>query len=234
MELKKSPKADLQNKKKYFMQIGIVLSLLLVIGLFSWSQSEKVIEVVAQEAVAVEQEVAEITVQEDKRPPAPVKTQAVAISEVLNIVKNDAKIEQDLSILDMDMMDQIAVDASKFGGTYTGEAETDEDTPIFFAEEMPTFQGGDLNKFRAWCQSNLRYPPIALDNGVQGTVHLQFVVERDGTIKKVTVVRGADRELDAAAVKIVMSSPKWTPGKNRGKAVRVTYNMPIQFQLEAM
>lgn len=232
MELKKSPKADLENKRSYFLQIGIIVALAACIAMFSWSQKERVIQVVEQPAVAVETEMMEVTVQEDKRPPAPMKTQAVAISEILNVVKNDAKIEQTINILDLDVTQDLAVDVGKYGGTYTGEAEVQEDEPVIIAEEMPTFQGGDQNSFAKWCAKHIVYPPVAVDNGSQGKVTVQFVVERDGSISRVTVLRGVDKYLDEEAIRVVKSGPKWKPGMNRGKPVRVYIQVPINFVLE--
>lgn len=233
MELKKSPKADLENKKSYFFEIGLIISLAVIIGLFSWSQSERVIEMVEQEVVVVETEMVEVTIQDDKRPPAPVKTQAVTISEILNVVKNDAKIEQTLNILDLDVTQELAVDVSKFGGTYTGEGEVDEDIPVLVAESMPKFNGGDQNVFsRTYVFNNLEYPPTAVDNGSEGTVTVSFVVERDGSVTNVKVMKGVDRFLDAEAIRVVSRSPKWTPGSNRGKPVRVQIILPVVFRLE--
>lgn len=232
MELKKSPKADLENKRSYFLEIGIIVALAICIAMFSWSQKERVIEVVEQAPVVVETEMMEVTVQEDKRPPAPMKTQAVAISEILNVVKNDAKIEQTINILDLDVTQDLAVDVTKFGGTYTGEEEVTEDEPVIIAEEMPSFQGGTVNDFAKWCAKNIVYPPVAVDNGSQGKVTVQFVVERDGSISRVTVLRGVDKYLDEEAIRVVKSAPKWKPGSNRGKPVRVYVQVPINFVLE--
>jgi protein TonB len=233
MELKKSPKADLENKRSYFLEIGIIVALAACIGLFSWSQKERKIEnLVQEEVVAVETEMTEVTVQEDKRPPAPMKTQAVVLSDLLNVVQNDAKIEQTMNILDLDVTQDLAVDVGKFGGTYTGEEEVVEDDPVVIAEEMPSFMGGDVNAFSRWCSQHIKYPPVAIDNGSQGKVMLQFVVERDGSISRVTVQRGVDKYLDEEAVRVVKSAPKWKPGSNRGKPVRVYVNVPITFVLE--
>lgn len=232
MELKKSPKADLENKRSYFLEIGIIVALAACIGMFSWSQKERVIEVVEQPKVAVETEMTEVTVQEDKRPPAPMKTQAVVLSDLLNVVKNDAKIEQTINILDLDVTQDLAVDVGKYGGTYTGEGEVEEDVPVIIAETMPSFQGGDINTFSRWCAKNIVYPPIAQDNGSQGKVTVQFVVERDGSISHVVVLRGVDKYLDEEAVRVVKSAPKWKPGENRGKPVRVYIQVPINFVLE--
>ncbi|MEG1607660.1 MAG: energy transducer TonB [Mucinivorans sp.] len=236
MELKKSPQADLNNKRSIFILTGVAVAMLATCLVFSWSQKEKIIEVAVQEAVAVETEMVEITVQEDKRPPAPIKTQAVTISDMLNIVKNDTKLKQDLSMLDIDMTQDLAVSNTKYGGTYTGPAEATvaEDTPVVFAEEMPKYDGKDgQTEFSRYCQTNLRYPPIALDNGVQGRVTISFVVEKDGKVTHVEIVRGVDRELDNAAIKIVQEAPnKWTPAKNSGRPVRLKIVMPIIFKLE--
>ena len=232
MELKKSPKADLENKRSYFLEIGIIVALAACIGMFSWSQKERVIEIVEQPKVAVETEMTEVTVQEDKRPPAPMKTQAVVLSDLLNVVKNDAKIEQTINILDLDVTQDLAVDVTRFGGTYTGEGEVEEDVPVIIAETMPSFQGGDINTFSRWCAKHIVYPPIAQDNGSQGKVTVQFVVERDGSISHVVVLRGVDKYLDEEAVRVVKSAPKWKPGENRGKPVRVYIQVPINFVLE--
>ncbi len=233
MELKKSPKADLENKRSYFLEIGIIVALAACIGMFSWSQKERVIEIVEQPVVAVETEMTEVTVQEDKRPPAPMKTQAVVLSDLLNVVRNDTKIEQTVNILDLDVTQDLAVDVSRYGGTYTGgEEEVEEDVPVVIAEDMPTFQGGDVNAFARWCAKHIIYPPMAQDNGSQGKVTVQFVVERDGSINQVKVLRGVDKYLDEEAVRVVKSGPKWKPGANRGKPVRVYVQVPINFVLE--
>ena len=233
MELKKSPKADLENKKSYFLEIGIIVALAACIAMFSWSQKERVIEVVEQEPVmAVETEMTEVTVQEDKRPPAPMKTQAVVLSDLLNVVKTDAKIEQSVNILALDVTQDLAVDVTRFGGTYTGEGEIEEEEPVIIAETMPTFQGGDVNAFAQWCGKHIVYPPAAIDNGSQGKVTVQFVVERDGSISHVTILRGVDKLIDEEAIRVVQSAPKWKPGENRGKPVRVYVQVPINFVLQ--
>lgn len=109
----------------------------------------------------------------------------------------------------------------------------DEDTVIPFqlVEEKPSFQGGDANRFSLWVNTRLVYPEIAKDNGVQGRVTLRFTVEKDGSVTKVQVLRGVDPSLDREAVRVVSWSPKWKPGKQRGRTVPVTYIFPVIFQL---
>ena len=107
----------------------------------------------------------------------------------------------------------------------------EEPIPFQLVEEKPSFQGGDANQFSKWVNSRLVYPEIAKENGVQGRVFLQFTVEKDGSVTKVKVLRGVDPSLDKEAVRVVSMSPKWKPGKQRDRAVAVTYNFPVIFQL---
>lgn len=105
------------------------------------------------------------------------------------------------------------------------------ETPFVLADVMPQFEGGDVDKFRNWVATQLSYPAEARANGIQGTVVVKLVVEQDGSVSNVRVLRGIDKQVDEEAVRAVMSSPKWTPGTNKGKLVRVTYTLPIMFRL---
>jgi periplasmic protein TonB len=98
-------------------------------------------------------------------------------------------------------------------------------------DEMPTFRGGDINKFREWVQKKTRYPEVATANGIQGKVYITFVIETDGSVSNVKVARGVDPLIDNEALKSVRSSPKWSPGKLRGKAVRISYYITVNFEL---
>ena len=107
----------------------------------------------------------------------------------------------------------------------------DSDAPFMIVENMPQFQGGDLNTFRIWVQGQLRYPAIAQQNGIQGRVTLSFIIEKDGTVSNIQVINSPDRALSDEAVRVVGLSPKWTPGKQRGEVVRVSYSLPVTFSL---
>ena len=96
---------------------------------------------------------------------------------------------------------------------------------------MPTFKGGDINKFREWVQKKTKYPEEATINGIQGKVYITFIVENDGSVSNVKVAKGVDPLIDNEAVKAVKSSPKWSPGKLRGMTVRVSYVIMLDFQL---
>ncbi|MFI3298860.1 MAG: M56 family metallopeptidase [Rikenellaceae bacterium] len=114
-----------------------------------------------------------------------------------------------------------------------GDAEVnDDELAVMSAEVMPKFQDGELSRFRAWCAQRLSYPELAQKEKIQGCVLLSFVIEKDGTVSNVTVVRGVHEVLDAEAVRVIKSSPKWIPAQNNGKAVLFMYNMPIDFVLQ--
>ena len=110
-------------------------------------------------------------------------------------------------------------------------ADEDEVIPYQKVEKQPSFMGGGPNEFTKWVNQRLVYPEIAKENGVQGRVTLQFTIEKDGSVDNVEVFRGVDPLLDKEAVRVVSSSPKWTPGMQDGRYVRVTYTFPVIFQL---
>jgi len=111
--------------------------------------------------------------------------------------------------------------------------DTDEDlTPIFSqVEEMPKFSGGHTEVLK-YLHKNLRYPAIAQENGIQGRVVVQCVINKDGSVSDVQVLQGVDPALDKEALRVVSTMPRWTPGKQRGKPVRVRYTLPITFRLQ--
>lgn len=225
METKKSPKADLQNKRSIALLIGLVVSMLAVIAIFSWSQTEKVIQEVTFNSSMSDADITPVVVVPDKADPNAPKL--IHVGQTLVIVDNNRPIEFDPTfwenLPDIEFNPRPRIEPEQpLGG---------DDIPVITAEETPTFQGGDINLFRNWCAANIIYPQIAQDNNVQGKVVLSFVVERDGSVSNVQILRGADNELNVEAVRVVSSSPKWNPGKNRGRAVRFTYNMPIDFVL---
>lgn len=229
MEVKKTPKADLENKKSIFLQLGLCISLLLVIWGFSTSQKEVQVMVMDGPSEIIETEIIEIT-REEQKPPEVRQQQVQVTSDILNIVRDDKKIDASLTFSDFDQ----DVDFTFQPATGTGTEEVvSDDEPFLQVEDMPLFQGkqGDV-AFRAWVQAGLVYPTIAQENGIQGRVILQFVVERDGSVTNIEVLHSPDRSLSEAAVKKVSSSPKWTPGKQRGMPVRVKYTLPFDFKLQ--
>ncbi len=226
MEVKKTPKADLENKKGLFLEIGLTAALVLMIAMFSWSQKEKVITTMVDDAPIVEQEIVEIT--RHQEPPKAPETRAISVTaDILKVVKDDAKISTSLDFSEFSEDVGVTVAPTKVAETVVEEEE------IFLtAETMPTFEGGGLDKFRSWVQSKFRYPVVAQENGIQGQVVVTFVVGKDGSVSGVQVLSAPDKSLGEEAVRVIESSPKWSPGKQRGNTVRIRYNLPIQFRIQ--
>ena len=228
MDIKKSEKASLENKKLLFVEIGLVVSLAIVLGTFEWTSTETETSLLEDTTeVLIEEEI--ISTQMDTPPPPPAAPKIPILSDQIDIVDDEIEIEDDMFMnleddasLGVEIMDYVEVEE---------EVVEEEAIPFQLVEEKPSFQGGDANQFSKWVNSRLVYPEIAKENGVQGRVTLQFTVEKDGTVTKVKVLRGVDPSLDKEAVRVVSMSPKWKPGKQRDRAVPVTYTFPVIFQL---
>ena len=226
MEIKKSPKADLQNKRGLLLEIGLAVALAIVIGAFAWTPKEHRIEQVDLNYAIVEEEITEITRQDQKPPEPPKKVEVKVIADLLQVVTNDTKIETSMTF------DEFDEEAEVFQEVEVVEEEIVDDEPFLIVETMPSFQGGDLNTFRNWVQSNVRFPQIALENGIQGTVVLSFVIEKDGSLTNIQVLRTPDRSLSEEATRVLSKSPKWSPGKQRNQVVRVKYTLPVVFKVQ--
>mgnify|MGYP006282767405 CR=1 FL=1 len=228
MERKKTKKADLESKKGLFLEIGYIVTLGIILLAFEWTSKPKEVKGFTKEDKGdVAQESVPVTRQQEKKeppPPPPPKT-----TEVINIVDNDVQIDDELVLeeTEADQDTRVQIDA------FAQEEEEEEEQQVFVkVEDMPTFRGEGLNSFRNWVQSHLEYPTIAAENGIEGTVYVRFVVDTDGSISNVTVLRGVDPSLDEEAVATIKDAPEWEPGKQRGKPVRVQFNIPIVFRLQ--
>lgn len=226
MELKKSPKADLNNKRGLLLEIGLVVSLLLVIAAFAYTPKEYRIEIVTEYVAPVEEEITEVTRQDQKPPEAPKKVEVKVITDMLEVVTNDTKITTDVDFAEFDENTEVIQQVE------VKEEVIEDDQPFLIAETMPSFQGGDLNKFRTWVQQNIRFPQIALENGIQGRVVLSFVIEKDGRLTNIQVLQSPDRSLSDEAIRVLSKSPKWSPGKQRNQVVRVKYTLPVDFRAQ--
>lgn len=226
MELKKSPKADLNNKRGLLLEIGLVVSLLLAIAAFAYTPKEYRIEIVTEYVAPVEEEITEVTRQDQKPPEAPKKVEVKVITDMLEVVTNDTKITTDVDFAEFDENTEVIQQVE------VKEEVIEDDQPFLIAETMPSFQGGDLNKFRAWVQQNIRFPQIALENGIQGRVVLSFVIEKDGRLTNIQVLQSPDRSLSDEAIRVLSKSPKWSPGKQRNQVVRVKYTLPVDFRVQ--
>ncbi|WP_059027092.1 energy transducer TonB [Gabonibacter massiliensis] len=228
MEVKKSPKADLERRKGIFFEIGLVAALAILFLAFEWKVSTNVEEEFMTVAEpTMEEEVIPITQQMLKPPPPP--PPAPKLTDLIDIVEDDTDIEEQLEIEDVEAdVENREVQNYDYDGEYDPDA-TGEDDVFVTVEDMPVFPGGDITK---WINKHVKYPMIAQENGVQGKVIVQFVVGKDGTVGDIKVVRGVDSSLDQEAVRVIKSMPKWKPGKQRGTAVKVSFTVPINFQLK--
>lgn len=112
------------------------------------------------------------------------------------------------------------------------EAIVEEEPVFIIVEEPASFQGGDLNSFRDWVQRNLEYPAVAAENGISGKVYVQFAVNSKGEVVDVKVLRSVDSSLDKESIRVIMSSPKWNPARQGGKAVKQQFVIPLSFVLQ--
>lgn len=225
MELKKNPKADLRQYSGIFLQVGLVLSLGIMLAAFNYTKHERSANTLGElEDVVAEEEIIPITRQQEIKPPPP--PEPPRVTEVLNIVEDDVEIEDELEIEDTEADQDTQVEIVEIE-----EEEEEEEAQVFFiVENMPEFPGGDL-ELRKHIAQNIQYPEIAKENGIQGKVYIQFVVNQKGKVEQVKVVRGVDPSLDKEAIRVISNLPSWAPGSQRGKPVKVSFTVPINFQL---
>ena len=215
MQKKKDPKVSLEKKRSLFLQIGLIISLLFVYIAFEWKSYDKsnfsLGEVNFDD---LEEEIIPITKQEIKPPPPPPPP-----PEVIEIVEDEVEIENEVEIEETDTDEDEIV-----------EIEEDDEEFFMVVENMPEFPGGDLGLMK-FIQKNVRYPAIAKEYNITGKVYVSFIVDKQGSVTNVKIVRGVDKNLDAEALRVVSLLPKYKPGKQRGKAVRVMFTIPINFTL---
>jgi protein TonB len=226
MEEKKSPKANLENKKLMFMQIGMIISLLIAWLAFEHKSYDKreIDPSLLNREVTIDEEMVEITKQDEQKPqPMEVPKQTTQ----LEIVQDDVEVE-DIEINADVQQDEVI---EEYVAPEVVEEEVVEQEIFKIVEEMPAFPGGEA-KLMEYVAKNVKYPQIARETGVQGRVYVNFVVEPDGSVSNVSVLRGIGGGCDEEAIRVVKSMPKWKPGKQRGKAVRVSYMLPVNFKLQ--
>jgi len=224
MEHKKTSKTNLENKKNVFFQIGLLITLFAVLTAFEWRNYEKDDNsMFSKIEIILPDEEIEITKQEEiiKQPPPP------QIPDI-EIVEDDVEVDDDLIFDEID--EQTGID------DYFVEVDVVEEVyvePEIFrvVEEEPSFPGGNEALFK-YLENNTIYPAISKVSGIQGTVHVTYVVEPDGSISNVKILKGIGGGCDEEALRVVKNMPKWEPGKQRGKPVRVQFNLPIRFILQ--
>ncbi|MFI3258831.1 MAG: TonB family protein [Rikenellaceae bacterium] len=225
MELKKNPKADLKRFRGLLLEIGLIVALIAVIFAFSYTPAEHRIEQVEIDYGPVEEQITEITRQEEKTPPPPKKVEVKVITDLLQVVTNDTKIEVEVDFAEFEEDLEIIQEVAEV------EEVIEDDVPFLSAETMPSFNGGGLAEFRTWVQQRLKYPTIAAENGISGRVVLTFVVERDGSLSNIQVLLSPDRSLAEEAIRVLKLSPKWSPALQRNQPVRLKFTLPVEFAI---
>lgn len=229
MEIKKTPKADLENKKSTWLLVGYVIVLAFMFIAFEWTKRD--IKIDTSQAITdlvFEEEIIPITEQPEQAAPPPPPA-APPIAETLTIVEDDADVEETTIATSEETNQAVEI---KYVPEAVEEEEPEEQTIFEVVEQMPEFPNGGMAGLMQYLSKNIKYPTIAQENGTQGRVTVQFVVNRDGSIVDAKVLRGVDPYLDKEAIRVISSMPKWKPGMQRGKAVRVKYTVPVMFRLQ--
>ena len=229
MEVKKAPHANIETHKVTFFLMGMVVALALLFVGFEWSSTlSKLDETVIVQDVLAEEEI-ELTQREPEPPPPPPPPEP-EVPDVIEVTEEKVETKIDLSSLEDD---QSKAQVQTYIPPPPPKPVEEEATEEIFVvvEQQPEFPGG-MTALMKFLGDNIKYPVIAQENGIQGRVITNFVVERDGSISDVQVVRGQDPSLDKEAVRVIKTMPKWKPGQQRGKPVRVRFTLPVVFRLQ--
>ncbi|MCQ2066561.1 MAG: TonB family protein [Bacteroidaceae bacterium] len=227
MEIKKSEQADLERGKSTALLMGFVMVLALFYVALEWTQRDKKIDlsgIIAAE-ISIDEEMVPITLPEKKTVPPP--PQSVTITEIIEIVDDDAEIEESTIASNEDQTEYIEI---KEIADVVVQEEPQEEAPFMVVEKMPEFPGG-MSALMSYLQKNIKYPAVCRENNIQGRVLIQFIVNKDGSIVEPEVVKSVNPYLDKEALRVIAAMPKWSPGEQRGKPVRVKYTVPVNFKL---
>ncbi|MCQ2973716.1 MAG: energy transducer TonB [Bacteroidales bacterium] len=225
MEAKKTEKADLQNKKFIFGEIGLVITLLIVWGVFEISTKATKAESLGQLQLEPDN-VIEIEITKPKEPELPPPPKAKIMTDIIEIVETEKPIEDDFFF--DDLTEDASIEITQVENIEPAPEEDLEEVIFVAAEKMPEFKG-NLMKY---ISEHVVYPETASENDIQGTVNVQFVVDETGKVVNVRVVKSVDPLLDNEAVRVIKNLPKWKPGSQSGKNVKVSMVVPIKFKLQ--
>lgn len=225
MEVKKSKKAEIESQRGTWLLMGFIAVLAFMFVAFEWAQHDKQIDTsLAAGDPAFVMDMMPITIQEKPLPPPPPSRVAEEI-----LIVDDATPETEGTVLTSENLGEAVQPV--YIPPIVEEIVPEETEIVVFAEVMPAFPGGQ-QAFNGFLKKNLKYPTVPQENGIEGRVIIQFVVDKDGTITNAEVVRGVHPQLDKEALRVVGLMPKWTPGMQNRKPVRVKYTMPVAFKLQ--
>jgi protein TonB len=234
MELKKTPKADIQNTKTLFFEIGLSVSLLVVLVAFNWTTTERTRSLLIADRTGIVEEGEQVPVTQEELP-LPEIPKIPQIPDVINIVDDDVDILSKFDFPDLEankvVQDWTYLDKKP---ETVDDKEIDDPIPFVTVEEKPRFQGKDASEFVKWIYAKLagNYPQAAIENSIQGVVRISFTVNTDGTLSDIKSLRKIDPILEDCVIELVKKSPKWTPGRQQNKPVKVTYQVPVVFKLQ--
>ena len=227
METKKTPKANLESKRPTWLLVGYVTVLAFMFVAFEWTRdirvdtSGRINENVFEQDMEIP-----LTRQPEVAPPPP---QVTPINDVLTIIDDDATAEETNFASLEETGEDVVI---KHIPVTVDEEVVVEDDIFVVVEENPQFPNGGTAGLLQYLGKNIKYPTIPQENGTQGRVTVQFVVNKDGSIVDVKVIRGVDPYLDKEAVRVISTMPKWIPGKQRGVPVRCKFTVPVTFKLQ--
>jgi protein TonB len=229
MIAKKAEAANLENKKTLFLEVGLIMALAIVLIAFNWKTYEKTIQVMDQRRlIDIPEEMIPIT---EQKPPEPARPVIPASLVLINIVEDDAVVDDEI-VIDAEATQMTEIPDYVPPVPKQSEEENIAEEEIFLVvESAPEFPGGEAGLFE-YLSDNLKYPEMAKEASISGRVYVTFVVEKDGSITGVRVLRGIGGGCDEEAVRVVMNMPRWKPGYQRTIPVRVQFNLPIKFTLE--
>lgn len=226
MQAKKTEKANLETKKVVWIQFGLIIALVIVFVALEWKSYEKrELDLGQREVIDITEEIIPLTEQKVKPPPPPPPKQVT----VINIVEDDVEIEDDEIEIDADV--DMDTEVEEYIPVEMDEDIIEEAEIFSVVESMPSFPGGEAQLYR-YLGKSIHYPTMAQESGVQGRVYVTFVVEVDGSITDIKILRGIGGGCDEEAMRVVRAMPRWNPGKQRGQSVRVQFNLPVRFVLQ--
>lgn len=228
MEAKKTPRADLEKRRGMFLEIGLVVILAAALVAFNVKSYEKEVKEVSTRTADVEIEADIIQTEQEETPPPPPEEPEVVATE-LNVVENDAEDIHEIGIVNAEARADEALEFTRV--EVTEEVEEAEEEVFLVVEEDPEFPGG-LDALSKFIADNIKYPQLAKENNITGRVFVSFVVEKDGRVGQVKILRDIGGGCGNEAVRVVKMMPKWKPGKQRGKPVRTQFNLPVNFDLQ--
>lgn len=228
MEIKKSKNAQIENLRGTWLLMGFVAVLAFLFVAFEWAHYDKQVDLSSgiNEPVFVE-DMVPITFAAPTPPPPP--PPAPTIIEQLVVVDNETEVNTLVNV-DSEDFNNKGVEVG-YVPIIEDEPEIVEDVIFDVVEEMPSFREGQAALMQ-YLAKNMKYPLIPQEQGIQGKVIIQFVVDKDGSIADPVVVRSVDPYLDKEALRVVSGMPKWNPGKQRNKPVRVKFTVPVTFRLQ--